>query len=144
MRRMKLRAVVALAIALTGMALTATPVQAAHMTVVTISGEVDFGGGAVVQVGAHARGPAGSLTGQGFDTSGKPGGVVPPQYCRFPLTGSVSGDVVTLLGAVTFSPDPTLIGAPVVITANAATGAITFNFAGFIATGTGSVVIAHR
>lgn len=144
MGRMKLHTVVALVIALTGMALTATPVQAAHKTVVAISGEVDFGGGAVVQIGAHARGPAGSLSGQGFDTPGKPGGVVPPGYCHFPLTGSVSGDNVTLSGTVTFSPDPTLIGASVEITANAATGAITFNFGGFIGAGTGSVVIAHQ
>lgn len=111
-------------------------------TVVTISGDVTLSG-FTVHVGARAAGTAAALTGLGFDSPGKPPGAVPPGYCRFPLTGSVAGSVVTLSGAVTFSSDPSLVGTAVTITANASTGAIVFTFGGLVLTGTGSVLIAH-
>ena len=47
-------------------------------------------------------------------------------------------------GSVSFSIDPTLVGIQATITANIATGSVTFNFGGIILTGTGSVVVAHR
>ncbi len=122
----------------------ASPVQASHKTVVAISGEVALDGILTVQVGAHASGPANDLSGQGFDNPGKPPLGVPPGYCRFPLNGSLVGDVVTLDGVVTFSNDPANIGVPVAIIADASTGDITFFFDGVVLTGTGSVVIAHQ
>ncbi len=121
----------------------------ASNTVVSISGAVTLTGvpgfTPTLQMGAHASGPAGSLTGQGFDSPfrGNPTATTPPGYCRFPLTGSLVGSVVTLTGTVSFSNDPTNLGVPVTIIADASTGAITFDFGSFVLTGTGSVVIAH-
>ncbi len=115
---------------------TTNPALASDMTVVTISGRV---AGGTLQVGAHASGPASSLSGLGFD-SPIPG--TPKGYCRIALTGSLSGSMVTLSGPVIFSTDPTNNGITVTFTANASTGSIIFNFGGAIFTGTGSVVIA--
>lgn len=111
-------------------------------TAVTISGDVTVAG-FTVHLGAQASGTSTALTGFGFDSPGKPPGAVPPGYCRFPLTGSFASNVVTLSGAVTFSPDPSLLGTAVTITANASTGAITFDFGGTVLAGTGSVLVAH-
>lgn len=129
----------------------ATPAQASHQAVVSISGKVTNAGlGLTLQVGAIASGPVDSLSGQGFDapTPGKPAVPgTPAGYCRIDLTtGSLSGDVVTLSGSVEFSNDPVNnpVGTPVSYTADASTGEITFDFAGFIFTGTGTVRIAHR
>lgn len=143
-RRTIVTAVVMVAMVL---ALAATPVMASHETVVAISGEVVAvdGSGFTVQIGAQASGPANALSGQGFDNPGKPGAPpTPVGYCRFPLSGSLVGSVVTLSGTVTFSTNPALVGAPVTIIADSSSGAITFDFAGFVLTGTGSVVIAHQ
>ncbi len=115
---------------------TATPVLASDMTVVTISGRV---AGGTLQVGAHASGTAGSLSGLGFD-SPIPG--TPKGYCRIALTGSLAGSVATLSGPVIFSTVPSFVGTPVTFIGDASTGSITFNFGGSIFTGTGSVVIA--
>ena len=123
-------------ISIVHLGLTANPVLASDMTVVTISGRV---AGGTLQVGAHALGTASSLTGLGFD-SPIPGH--PKGYCRISLTGFLSGSVVTLSGAVIFSTVPSFVGTPVTFIGNASTGAITFNFGGTILTGTGSVVIA--
>lgn len=112
-------------------------------TVVTISGDVTLAAGFTVHVGAAASGSAVALTGQGFDTPFRGNLTGTPGYCRFPLTGSLSGSVVTLSGAVTFSSDPTFVGVPVTITADGSTGGITFDFGPFTLTGTGSVVVAH-
>ncbi len=112
------------------------------MTVVTISGAVTIPG-FTTQVRAQAAGTAAALTGLGSDSPGKPPGVVPPGYCRFPLTGSVASGVVTLRGTVTFSNDPSLVGTTVTITADASTGGITFVFGTLTLMGTGSVVVAH-
>lgn len=100
--------------------------------------------GLTLHVGAEASGSAAALTGRGFDTPfrGNPFGP-PPGYCRFPLSGSLSGSVVTLSGAVTFSNDPTLVTTTVTITADASTGVITFDFGTLTLTGTGSVIVAH-
>ena len=134
------RAVIFLAVTLMVAALMMMigPAQASNDTVVTISGTVS-NDGITLHVEAQAMGPsAGSLTGQGSDSTARANAA---KYCRFPLTGSVSGNVITLSGSVVFSPDPTNLGTPVAITADASTGSITFNFGGFILTGTGSVVI---
>ena len=150
---MKLRIVAivaALGVALIGMTFLGptTSTEASHRTVVTVRGNVTnvTPGLGTIFVTAQASGPtSGTLTGQGHDgppngsgASGAPGN---PGVCPFPLTGSLSGSVVTLSGTVSFSSNPAFVGAPVSITANASTGAITFNFAGFIFTGTGSVVV---
>lgn len=130
---------------------TATPAHATHKTVVSVSGKVtNTDLGLTLQIGATASGPGRSLSGQGFDapTPGTP--VVPGTpagYCRIDLpTGSVSGDVVSLSGSVEFSNDPAAnpVGTPVSYTANADTGEIIFDFAGFIFTGTGELLIAHQ
>ena len=116
----------------------ANPVWASDLTVVTIVGDVS-GQGGTLQVGAQASGTASSLDGLGFD-SPVPGH--PKGYCRIPLAGSLSGNVITLTGNVAFSNDPSNIGTPVTFRANAANGSITFIFGAFTFTGTGSVVIA--
>lgn len=131
--------------------LAANPAQASHKVVVSISGSVtnsEFG--LTLQVGAVASGQVGSLSGQGFDapTPGAPAVPgTPAGYCRIDLTtGTLSGDVVSLSGSVEFSNDPIAnpVGTPVSYTADASTGEITFDFAGFIFTGTGTVRIAHQ
>lgn len=129
-----------------GLSALAGPIAvfAADRTAVTVQGNVSLPG-LTVHLGAAASGPAGALTGAGFDApaigsgvSGAPGN---PGFCEFPLTGSVSAGVVTLSGAVKESSTPTLIGTPVTITANPSTGSITFVFGPFTLTGTGSVSV---
>ncbi len=115
----------------------------ASQTTATVSGTVTLAPGLSLQVTAAASGTsASSLSGQGIDSTfhGNPGGP-PPGTCGFPLTGSVSGGVVTLSGAVTRSTNPSLVGIPVTVIGDASTGAITFLFDGFTLTGTGTVVI---
>ena len=113
------------------------------ITVVTIKGRV---AGGTVQVKAEASGTASSLGGFGTDSpiNGLPKGQGPKGYCRFPLTGSLSGSKVTLSGVVSFSNVPSNIGTPVTIKGDASNGSIIFNFGGTILTGTGSVVIASQ
>lgn len=121
----------------------ANPVLASDITVVTITGRVTNPNPAIgtARVHATASGTTGSLSGMGSD-NGIPGN--PKGTCTFPLTGTLTGSVVTLSGVVTFSNNPSFIGTNVTLTANASTGSITFNFGGFIFTGTGSVVIAAQ
>jgi len=117
----------------------ATPATASSRTGVTIAGQVSNASlGLTLSVQAQAHGAtAASLSGQGMDNSVAGG----KGYCTIPLTGSVAGNVATLSGAVSFSNDPANLGVPVTFTADASTGAITFNFGGFIFTGSGSVNI---
>ena len=132
-----------------GMLSSPQQAEASNKVVVTISGavtETTVFSGFKLHVQARVSGPAGSLTGQGSDSPPGKG------YCRFPLTGSLVGDVVTLSGVTTFTnSDTTPVGVPVTFVANASTGDITWTFdvgaviAGgpfLIFTGTGSVVIA--
>ena len=118
-----------------------SPTAYATSTTVTISGQVSIGT-FTVSVRAHASGTLSSLSGGGTDSpppaASPPGN---PGVCQFPLTGSISGTIVTLSGTVTQSSVPSFIGTSVSITANAATGAITFVFGGDSLTGTGTVVI---
>ncbi len=135
-----------------GMLSSPRQAEASHKVVVVISGDVTFEGvpGLLpLHVGAQASGPAGSLTGQGFDLPpgpkvfGEPGD--PVGYCRIPLTGTLVGTTVTLSGVVNFAHNPGDLGVPVNFTADASTGFITFDFGGFIFEGTGRVRIAgHR
>ncbi len=117
---------------------------AADVTAVTVQGNVSLPG-LTVHLGAAASGPAGALTGAGFDAPAIGSGVSSapgnPGFCDFPLTGSLSAGVVTLSGTVKVSSEPSLIGTPVAITADASTGSITFVFDGLTLTGTGSVSI---
>ena len=102
-----------------------------------------FAPGLSLQLTANASGTPSALSGQGVDSTfhGNPGGP-PPGTCLFrSLTGSVSGSVVTLAGVVDASTDNTLVGVPVMIVANASTGAITFTFSTAVLTGTGVVLI---
>lgn len=126
---------------------TARGIRAGSEVLVTINGVVSLGPGFTLEVGAAASGPAGSLTGQGFDSPfrGNPAGSPPPPgYCRFDnLAGSLSGGIVTLNGSVTFSNDPSLVGTPVSLVGNTNTGAITFVFGPFTLNGTGSVRVAN-
>jgi opacity protein-like surface antigen len=136
-----------LAVALMGITFlgpTASPAQAADL-VVNVTGEVVLFGTFDFQLGATARGAADALTGRGFDApiegAGGEGGLG-HDYCHFPLTGSLSGSVVTLTGTVTSSNNPADLGAAVTIIADASTGAITYDFDGVVLTGTGKVTIA--
>jgi hypothetical protein len=121
--------------------------HAANPVVVTISGElVSPVTGNRLQVRAQVDGPAAALTGMGSD-AGK--SEAAPFYCRFSLTGTLVGNVVTLAGTVTFSTAD-VVGVPVTITAtdvnapNPSNDPITFTFGPFVFVGTGSVVIAHQ
>ncbi|MCI0330332.1 MAG: hypothetical protein L0196_05185 [candidate division Zixibacteria bacterium] len=146
---MKSRALAILAVVAVGLVFLTYPfknAQAEPGTVVSISGNVTLAEGFTLQVGATASGPSNALVGQGFDSPfrGNPTATTPPGYCRFPLTGSASGNVVSLSGNVSFSNDPSNLGVAVSITADASTSAITFVFGPFTLTDTGSVVIAHE
>jgi len=112
---------------------------ASNSTTVTISGQVSTT--FTVTVRAHASGTPSSLSGGGTDSPPPNSSTGNPAVCQFPLGGSTDGTTVTLSGTVTQSSTPSAIGTPVVITADASTGAITFNFGGTILTGTGTVVI---
>lgn len=141
---MRVRSVFFLAVlcGATTLVLAASPAVAAPPTNVHISGEVTLAPGFSVQLTANAKGTPDSLSGQGVDSTFHGVGP-PPGTCTFDnLTGSISGTVVTLHGSVTQSSDKSLIGTPVWIEADASTGAISFNFGGFILTGTGNVHIA--
>lgn len=121
---------------------TPNPVWA-DVTVVTIKGVVTGPLGTVkVNAEAEASGAAGSLVGSGTDSpiNGPP--KVSKGYCRFGLSGTLSGSTATLSGIVSFSNVPSFVGTPVTITGDASTGMITFTFGTFgTDTGTGSVVI---
>ncbi len=127
------------------LALLLVPASHAQSTVttVTISGLVNNPTAGSVTVRADATVTGSSLVGAGTDNPPFP--FTPPGanpgVCHFPLTGSILGSTVTLSGAVTQSSAPTAIGIPVGISADAATGAITFTFAGIPFTGTGTVAI---
>jgi hypothetical protein len=110
-------------------------------TTVTISGTVSLSGFGTVSVRAHASGITSSLSGGGTDSP--PPNIPPgnPAVCQWPLTGSVSGSVVMLVGTVTQSSVRAEIGTPITLTADASTGAITWTFGGFPLTGTGTVEI---
>ena len=111
-------------------------------TTVTISGTVSSAAvGFTVSIRAHASGTTTSLSGGGTDSP--PPNVPPgnPAVCQWPLTGSVSGSVVSLTGTVTQSSVRAEIGTPITLTADASTGAITWTFGPFPLTGTGTVEI---
>lgn len=137
---MRSRIAIFLAIGLVATAIfttVATSATASSGTGVSIAGKVSNASlGLTLSVQAQAHGAtAASLSGQGMDNSVAGG----KGYCTIPLTGSVTGNVATLSGTVSFSNDPANLGVPVTFTADASTGAITFDFGGFIFTGNGSV-----
>ena len=78
------------------------------------------------------------LSGSGWDTGLDPKNV--SGACYFTQAGSVRHDKVKLQGTVLFANDPTNSAAAVTTDADLDTGDITFNFAGFVFTGTGIVV----
>lgn len=134
--RLRSTLVLSLALGVSFVALSATTAQASPNTGVSIAGHVSNADlGLTLTVQAQADGTAASLSGQGMDNTVSGG----KGYCRSPLTGSLSGDWVTLAGSVTFSNDPANEGVPVTYTANASTGEIIFDFGGFVFTGTGQV-----
>ena len=119
--------------------------EAPPPTTIGISGKVS-GSSGTVALEATAKGTTSSLVGRGAGVH-----INFASEARFTLTGSISGSVVTLTGAVTQSGFAALIGTPVSIVADASTGTITHIF-GPIAggplagvtltfTGTGTVVI---
>ncbi len=113
------------------------------ITTVTISGLVSNPMIGPVTVRASASGSASSLVGAGTDSPPFP--FIPPGAnpgaCQFPLTGSVVSGTVMLSGTVTQSSISGFVGASIVISAVHSTGSITFIFAGFTFTGTGTVAI---
>ncbi len=132
---------------------TSNPALASDMTAVTIHGRLS-GPGGTINVDAEASGTGTPVLFAGSGTDSPVNG--PPKiskgYCRFPLSGSLSGSVVTLSGVVTFSNVRSVVGTPIMFRANASTGSITFIFGPslgtggetFTFTGTGSVVIASK
>jgi hypothetical protein len=123
--------------------LLAPVVYATQPTRVLLSGVVT-GPDGIFTVRAEASGTTASLSGGGTD-SPPPGPAPPgnPGVCHFRLTGFITGTVVTLSGVFDQSSLKSLIGLPVVITADASTGAITFAVAGGTPdTGTGAVTIS--
>ncbi len=133
---------IAIALPLLLVLLLLTPVAyAAQPTTVTLSGVVT-GPAGTFTIRAEASGSTSSLSGDGTD-SPPPGASGNPGVCHFTLTGSISGTVVTLSGAFDQSSIPSLIGLPIVITADASTGSLIFSVAGgaIIETGTGTVTI---
>ncbi len=124
----------------------ATGASATTMTAVTIAGQVSgtVGTAAVtVSVEAFATGNPSSLAGGGMDSNPHGGALgLPPDTCTFPLTGSISGTMITLSGTVTQSTNPTLVGTPVTLMGDAQAGSITFVFDGLTLKGIGTVVIA--
>lgn len=130
---------IALGIFLAGTGLLA-PTSRAATTTVHIQGQVTSAElGMTLVVEAQASGGPKSLSGIGMDT---PIGIGSGE-CTIPLAGSIKNGVIKLSGVVTQSSDPSNLGAPVTFTADAASGSIKFNFAGFIFTGTGMVLIEN-
>ena len=130
------------------LASTASPAQAGDL-VVNVSGLVTttpetFPFPVTAIVGAHVEGSATALSGFGSDNAIKGNPLDEHGYCRFPLTGSLSGSVATLSGVINFSNNPAFLGVPVTIVADAATGSIEFDFGTVVLIGTGQVVIAHQ
>jgi hypothetical protein len=148
MRRAKRLLLLSAAGAVAAATFLAPYAQADHKTVVSINGLVG-GVGGDLRVQAQADGPANALVGQGSDRTTPTGG--DPFYCRFPLSGSVIGNSVSLAGAVEFSNNPEPPGAwtgtPVTVsgtdTGPGPNDPITFTFGPFSFSGFGSVVIAH-
>ena len=123
-------------------------VYAQPMTIVSISGKVSttaLGPLITVTVQAHAQGSPSSLSGNAIDTASEGGVLLKliglPGQCNEQLTtGSTDGTTVTLSGNVVKSFDGAFNGVHVSITATTS-GAITFHFASFVFTGTGTVTI---
>jgi len=116
------------------------PTVHAATTTVHIQGKVsneEFGLTLVVE--AQASGSPKSLSGIGMDTAIGIG----PGECTIRLKGSITNGVVSLSGVVIQTADPANVGALVIFTADSASGSIKFNFAGFIFTGTGRVLIVN-
>ncbi len=110
-------------------------------TTVVISGSVSNPTFGLVTVRASASGSTSSLVGAGTDSPPFPGVLGNPGACKFPLMGSVVSGTVALSGSVTQSSISGFVGASIVISAVSSTGFITFIFAGFTFTGTGTVAI---
>ena len=125
------------------LALLLVPASHAQPTVTTvlISGLVSNPKFGSVTVRASASGSTFSLVGAGTDSPPFTGVSGNPGACQFPLTGSVSGSMVTLSGSVTQSSISAFLGTSVGINAIASTGAITFTFGGIPFAGMGIVVI---
>lgn len=148
---MKLRVLATLLLALAATILpnsAATPAEASHRMAVHIDGDVTNAGlGLTLHVSATGSGTPSSLTGYGVDVPPTGAGVSAapgnPGVCAIKFTsGSVTGSVATMSGTVVATSEAEFLGAPVTITANASTGAITFVFGPFTFTGTGSVRFA--
>ncbi len=123
------------ALPLSGTAATAAPGQAEADH---IHGTVAHPTLGTIEVSITVDGPRADLSGAGWDDDPAPGVA---GACYFTQAGSRDGDVVQLHGRVLFSNTAGFLDAPVTTTANRKTGSITFNFAGFVFTGTGTVTV---
>lgn len=91
-----------------------------------------------IEVSITVHGPRDDLSGAGWDDDPAPG---VEGACYFTQAGSRDGDVIQVQGRVLFSNTPSFLDAPVTTIANRKTGSITFNFGGFVFTGTGTVTV---
>lgn len=101
-----------------------------HGTVVGPAGEV--------KISITVEGPRDDLSGDAWDFA--PGADPASGACYYTQEGSADSESVELSGIVLFSNTPAFLNAPVTTVANFKTGEITWTFAGFVFTGTGTVV----
>lgn len=126
-------AAAAAALPLAGTAALAGSDEAVH-----IHGTVTHPTLGAVEISIDAAGRRDDLSGAGWDDDPAPGVA---GACYFTQAGSRDGDTITLMGRVLFSNTSGFLNAPVTTTADRKSGAITFDFAGFIFTGTGVVTV---
>ena len=131
-----------------GLVLAASPVIAragdavhgVHIHAVFVDGN---GPGDDIVIDEWAFGSPGELNGTGLDHSTAPAG--PPSFgaCIYSREGKfrVRKNRIELTGTVLFANDPLSLDAPVTTVVDTTTGAITWTFATFEFTGTGTVTI---
>lgn len=92
-----------------------------------------------VKISITVEGPRDDLSGDAWDFV--PAAADPASgACYYTQEGSANSETVELSGIVLFSGTPGFLNAPVTTVANFKTGEITWTFAGFVFTGTGTVV----
>lgn len=106
---------------------------------VHVHGTVSSETAGTFEINVDAAGRKNALSGSGWDTDNADGG--PPQafFCFYSQRGKLTGNEITLHGAVLSANTAAEIGAPVKTTANLKTGEITWMFGTDTYKGTGVV-----
>ena len=132
-----------------GLALAASPVVArageavhgVHVHAVFVDGD---GPGSDIVIDEWAFGSPSDLNGFGWDQATAPAGHAPSfSACLYTRKGKyrVRKNSIELTGMTLFAGDPLSLDAPVTTVADTTTGAVTWTFATFEFTGTGTVTI---